>query len=211
MIKNIIFDLGGVLFSINYDRTFVQLGKLVGHDLSVGSWPDWFKNLVIQYETGQIKTENFLLTLQMKRNRVPIPHGNELVKAWNSMLIGWQDDVFSMLELLSRDYRLFILSNINPLHEQQLIYSFTDKSNYLSFLDIFQGVYFSHKIGFRKPDERGFQLIIDEHNLVPEQTLFIDDYPKNILGAQKMGLHNVVHDPDTNINNKIKIYLGLDC
>lgn len=211
MIKNIIFDLGGVLYKINYETTFAQLGKLIGHDLTVGKWPDWFKSLVIQYETGEIPTERFLLNIQMKSRINPIPHGNNLVRAWNAMLVGWEDQVFDMLVRLASQYKLYILSNINPLHEQQLEFSLLENGGLNGLLRWFDGIYFSHKIGFRKPDVRCFEVIVKENDLLPEETLFIDDYPKNILEAKEIGLQCVVHNPKLNINNEIKKYLDLAC
>ena len=59
-IDNIIFDLGGVLFDIEYHKTFEQLGLLLGIDLSINNWPPGFKKVVHAYETGSIKTETFL-------------------------------------------------------------------------------------------------------------------------------------------------------
>lgn len=211
VIKNIIFDLGGVLYKIDYDKTFVQLGILLGHDLTVGQWPDWFKLLVFKYETGKISTEGFLLGLQMKSLSKPVPQGNDLVKAWNSMLIGWEDQVFDMLEYLYQEYNLFILSNINPLHAQQLEYSLSKMNGITGLSKWIKGIYFSHLMGMRKPESGCFEVIIRENNLLPGETLFVDDYPKNILGAQEIGLQCVVHNPNENIYKKIKKYTELVC
>jgi putative hydrolase of the HAD superfamily len=211
LIKNIIFDLGGVLYRIDYSLTFEILGPLLGYDLRVGKWPDWFKDLVYLYETGKISTERFLLSLQQKSTKSITPHGNSIVKAWNAMLIGWQDGVFEMFESLNQSYRLFILSNISPLHVHHLDRSLKDKGGIPGLKKWFEGVYFSNEIHCRKPDRKCFEFIINKHNLLAGETLFIDDYPKNILEAEQIGVICVVHNVKENIKNQINYYLDIVC
>ena len=211
MIKNIIFDLGGVLYRIDYNQTFENLGPLLGYDLRVGKWPDWFKELLYQYETGEIQTERFLWSLQQKSLKPITPQGNSIVKAWNDMLLGWQDGVFEMVESLNSSYKLFILSNINSLHIQHLDRSLQEKGGIPGLKRWFAGVYFSNEIHYRKPDRKCFEFIINKHNLLPAETLFIDDYPKNILEAEEMGIKCMVHNVKENINNQINYYLDIVC
>ena len=124
-IDNIIFDLGGVLYDIEYEKTFIELGIILGIGLEIDKWPPNFIKLVHAYETGNINTETFLWNLQrMSYNRVPLPQN--LIAAWNSMLIGFHDGIIEMLQRLNKDYKLFLLSNNNELHYQHFIKSFND-------------------------------------------------------------------------------------
>ena len=59
---------------------------------------------------------------------------------------------------------------------------------YEVFYKLFKKVYYSHEIGFRKPNKEAFQLILDENNLNSDKVLFIDDSPQHIEGAKKLGL-----------------------
>ena len=124
-VDNIIFDLGGVLFDINYEETFIQLGQLLGMDLKPGAWPDEFDRLITKYETGKINTETFIWNLQRMSLNIT-PHPYNIIQCWNSMLKGWYEGINDMLKELRKDYNIYLLSNINELHYQYLERSFDD-------------------------------------------------------------------------------------
>ena len=52
-------------------------------------------------------------------------------------------------------------------------------------------LYVSYKIGALKPSRRFFEFILDKENVKPEETLFIDDGPKNVEAAKSIGVNTI--------------------
>src|SRR5205085_1400826 len=111
-----------------------------------------------------------------------------IVEAWNALLLDFPGERIELLKTLKKKYRLFLLSNTNSIHHkqfQQQLYQQT--GNYLE--DLFEKTYYSHTIGLCKPDVEAFRLVINENNLNPSETIFVDDSEANITGAKEAGLH----------------------
>ena len=60
------------------------------------------------------------------------------------------------------------------------------------FYHIFDKIYFSHKIGLKKPGKEFFEYVLKENNLNPEECIFIDDAPKNIDAANELGFKGIL-------------------
>lgn len=189
-VNAIIFDLGGVLIDLNYQLTISAF-----EDLGIKD----FKNLYSQanqsgifdaYETGKISTQRFINeVLEFIPSKC---NPNLIVKAWNAMILDFKLDKYDLLVNLKKEQRLYLLSNTNALHVDKVFleWSKISKEPMESFFD---KVYFSHKIGMRKPDSEIFKHVCDENGLNPEDTLFIDDSAQHIEGAKKVGLKTLLH------------------
>ncbi len=140
---------------------------------------------------GKISPEEF--RAQLKRYiKVPITD-EELDTAWMAMLMETPDENIELLKNLKSEYRTFLLSNTNAIHVERYGKILKEKfglDNGLSTL--FENVYYSHKVGMKKPDINIYKLLIDENGLKPEETLFIDDSIQNLESAKKLGI-NVFH------------------
>lgn len=188
-VKNIIFDLGGVILNINYSLTinaFIDLGiknfnELYSQAQQAGLFND--------YETGKTNENDFFDALD-KKTGVSLKR-EDAVKAWNAMLLDLPPERIDLLRQLKNKYRLFLLSNTNETHIAAFTASLekTFKGNPLEA--IFEKIYYSCRCGCRKPDEEIFKSVMDENGLKPEETLFIDDSPQHIEAAQKLGLKTV--------------------
>jgi putative hydrolase of the HAD superfamily len=185
-IKNIIFDLGGVLLNIDYNKSISAFEKLGFPDFS-HTYSQAQQNPVFDaFETGKISEAEFFKTLNRIFNsdfKV-----SELRHCWNAMLLDFPKHRVDLLKHLAKQYRLFLLSNTNVTHQiafDDIIQSCTgiQKLN-----DLFESAYYSHCIGLRKPDEDAFNFVIQENNLNVHETLFIDDSIQHIHGALKVGL-----------------------
>ena len=185
-IKNIIFDLGGVILNIDMKKTELALQQL---------GIDGFSNLLSvhsffrEYETGTIDNATFIRSIQSLASRTSTEQ--DIIQAWNALLLDFPAERIELLKSLGRKYRLFLLSNTNDIHHRQFqeqLYQQT--GNYLE--DFFEKAYYSHTIGLCKPDLACFQYVINENKLDPTQTLFVDDSEANISGAQEAGL-SVLH------------------
>jgi putative hydrolase of the HAD superfamily len=102
-----------------------------------------------------------------------------------------------LLKQLKKDFNLYLLSNTNSIHITEFENKIGSKQ-YKEFYQLFDKVYYSHKIGHRKPNAEAFQLIIEENNLIAEEILFIDDSPQHIEGAKKLGIktYHLLDDED---------------
>jgi putative hydrolase of the HAD superfamily len=121
-----------------------------------------------------------------------------VVNAWNALLLDFPVERIELLRTLRKKYRLFLLSNTNSIHHkkfQQQI--FRQTGNYLE--DLFEKTYYSHTIGLCKPDAAAFRLVIEENDLDPAETIFVDDTEANMTGAKEAGLHVAHIRPNTTI------------
>ncbi|HTL06960.1 MAG TPA: HAD family phosphatase [Chitinophagaceae bacterium] len=195
-VKNIIFDLGGVILNIDFKKTedaFVDLGF---EDFRQYMTQFHITPFFEEYETGKIDDAAFIRGIQAIAGKTLLPE--QIVTAWNALLLNFPPERIALLEQLSKQYRLFLLSNTNALHHarfQQKLYDQTGK--YLE--DLFEKAYYSHAVHLRKPAAAIYQLVLDENNLQPQETLFIDDTPSNFKGAEESGIQTFYLAPPMTI------------
>lgn len=188
-IKHIIFDLGGVILNIDYQRTdkaFTDLGvKNFSELYSQFHANPLFENL----ETGRVENADFVDAM-----RPYLPEGTPdqaIIDAWNAMLLDFPVARLQLLQQLSQYYNLYLLSNTNAIHLHALN-AILEKSRGIPSLDMFfNKCYYSHEIGYRKPEKEAYQIILDENDLQPAQTLFIDDTLPNVEAAKELGIQTI--------------------
>lgn len=195
MIKNIIFDFGGVLLDLDMQRSYDALGKLTGQSYTLETLPPAFKERVVAYETGKINTESFIWFWQNVCHP-NVPQGDEIIRAWNAMLLGWQPEKFAFLERLRSHYRVFLLSNTNPLHLEWVKKDLKNNHGISDFESrFFDKVFYSHEMGLHKPDVETYKTVLRDSVLEASQTLFIDDNVLNVQSAASLGIHVYHHNP----------------
>ena len=94
--KNIVFDFGGVLLDIDYNKTLEALQNLIGIAFDPNTLSPNSLKFLHDFENGRISTETFLWNLQHMSAK-EMPQGIDLIKAWNAMLIGWDKEKFQDL------------------------------------------------------------------------------------------------------------------
>lgn len=184
-IKNIIFDLGGVIYAIDYHSTILAFEALGINDFESVYAKAGQSNLFDDIETGAISKDKFVSDL--KKMMDGIATEEQIIDAWNAMLIDFMEDAIDCLKRLKGSHRIFLLSNTNEIHIQE-IEKRAGKKHFEDFCQLFEKVYLSHEIGMRKPHPEVFQYIINEQSLSEEETLFIDDSPQHVKGAIETGL-----------------------
>jgi FMN phosphatase YigB (HAD superfamily) len=179
MIDTIIFDFGDIFINLDKQATIDGLQRL-----GLTSWNEDLDRLNISFEKGEISRDNFLLGIQ---KHIPNASIDEILAAWNAVLLDFPLHRLEFLQLLSQKYRLFLLSNTDAIHinhfEQREGASF-----YSDFYQCFEKVYFSYEMGMRKPDTEIYHALIRQHELSPKRTLFIDDKKENTDAAKALGL-----------------------
>ncbi len=180
MIDTIIFDFGDIFINLDKQATVDGLKKL-----GLSSWNEDLDRLNISFEKGQISRDNFLLGIKKAILTATI---EDILAAWNAVLLDFPLHRLEFLQLLSQKYRLFLLSNTDAIHidhfEQREGASF-----YGDFYQCFEKVYFSYEMGMRKPDAEIYHALIRQHELSPKRTLFVDDKKDNTEAAKALGLH----------------------
>lgn len=206
MIRNIIFDFGGVLMDLDFMLTVKGLHKTLKFDFKDKEFVNWFLELFKQFEKDAVSEGDFLRQLSTRAD-IDAPD-SEIIHAWNAMMIGLRKERFTMLKELKEKYGVYLLSNSNHIHYRAMMIMVKDMFGDLDFhSEFFHRAYYSQELKMRKPDKEIFDHICLENNLVKEETLFIDDLQPNIDGAIAAGLKAVRHDPKTEITEQIQTYI----
>jgi putative hydrolase of the HAD superfamily len=186
-VKNIIFDLGGVIIDIDYN-----LAAKAFKDLGIVDFDNFYSKakqstLFDDFEKGFISNEDFRVQL---RSYLPSSITDlQIDNAWNAMLLGIPASRIDFIQQIAAKYRIFLLSNTNRIHIEAFTIYNDEKFGKGYFESIFEYCYFSSDIGMRKPDAEIFEFVLSENGLLKEETIFIDDSIQHIDGALKIGLH----------------------
>jgi FMN phosphatase YigB (HAD superfamily) len=196
-IKNIIFDYGNVIFNIDFNKV-AQAWK----DLGIHNADEFYghrkqDDVFNALECGQISPEGFRDRIRELTHK-PGLTDQQIDGAWNNIFVGIPPGNHELLLQLKSKYRTFLLSNINAIHYDYVHdylkreYEMDDNS------ELFEKTYYSHLVGKRKPDAGIFEQVLQENQLDPAETLFIDDSPQHLETAKKLGLQTyLMTAPDT--------------
>jgi len=196
-IRNLIFDLGGVIIDLSVDDTLQAFSDLSGmekekvNELYVSS-PGFEA-----YEKGLMTDEDFR---DFVREVFSIQSSAaEIDTCWTAMLKGLPVERLQLLRKLRENYYVFLLSNTNSIHvnyiNQMMLPAIGQHGNSLD--SYFHRAYYSHMMKKRKPNADIFEQVLEENSLLPEQTLFLDDNISNLEGAKQLGIKTVhVVTPD---------------
>ena len=184
MIKNIIFDFGGVIYDIDHNLNKIAFEKLGVKDFDLLYSHHIQDHLFEDFETGNLSEAEF-----RRGFRKYLPKSisdQELDHAWCSLLKGVQREKIDLLQQLRENYQLYLLSNTTIIHYRHFI---KELNLITDFRDLFHGIYFSHEMGMRKPNRRFYLKVLEDHRLMAQECLFIDDLEANILAAKELGFH----------------------
>ncbi len=179
MIDTIIFDFGDVFINLDKEATPLALKKL-----GLKEWNSNLDALNLDFEKGNISETEFILGFQ---NYIPNASIHEIREAWNAVLLDFPLYRLEFLQMIAKKHKLYLLSNTDSIHIERFQHK-AGISFYRDFYQCFEKVYFSFELGMRKPDSAIFEFVIKEHNLLPKNTLFVDDNLQNIESAEKLGL-----------------------
>ncbi|MGN5954143.1 HAD family hydrolase [Sphingobacterium lactis] len=190
-IKNVILDYGNVIYMIDFAR--VRQAFL---DLGISQVDEFFghrgqDSLFDAFDRGEITAAQFRDGVREKANR-PDLTDQQIDDAWNSLLVGVPAGKHELLEQLHARYRMFLLSNNNEIHYAYCMNHIKEVYQVESNDQFFEKTYYSHLAGLRKPDLKIFELVLQENDLDPSETLFIDDSPQHLEGAKQLGIHTAL-------------------
>jgi len=202
-IKNIIFDYGNVIFHINFQQVadawktlgITNADEFYGHRQQ----DDVFNAL----ERGEITPSAFRDRIRVLTHK-PQLTDQQIDNAWNAIFIGIPKGNHELLLEIKKKYRTFLLSNINAIHYDYVHDYLQREYNMKDNSALFEKVYYSHLMGKRKPDAGIFEQVLQENDLNPAETLFIDDSPQHLETAKKLGLQTYLMTAPDNIQDYFK-------
>lgn len=181
MIKNVIFDLGGVVLG----RDFQRLGEVLGQTFAFISadaefpayWSEFDRGTYTREEVTRMLAEDYNLTLEDAHCQVqkllealqPIPETEELIR-----------------ELKARGIKCYVLSNMSGEFYAELLK--------FPVFELFDGAVVSYQERVNKPDKKIYEIIISRYGLEPSETVFADDKIANTEAASRFGIHTVTYD-----------------
>lgn len=204
-VKNIIFDLGGVILNLDIASTIKGFQALGASDFpSVytqlkqhGLFDDFDKGLISEHDFHLQFNELTGLNLRF----------DTFEKVWNDMLLDFPAHRLQYLKDIKCDYRTFLLSNTNDTHVRAFEAQLVSQWQIPNLEPFFEKTYYSCRIGMRKPDTEIFRFVLDSHGLNAEETLFIDDSPQHVEGAKKCGINGILLLPGQDMTKVVPTLL----
>lgn len=188
MIKTIIFDFGDVFLDLDKAATKRELERL-----DVQNFSEEMLQKNKEYEKGLISSEEFI---ESYCRSYPQLTSEEFKRSWNAILLKFPEHRLQFLKKLQKEgkYRLILLSNTNDIH---IDWVKENISCFEEFKNCFDAFYLSQEINLRKPEHSIYEFVLSQHELKPEETLFIDDMPENTRAAAELNIHTWNIDPTT--------------
>ena len=183
--KNIIFDLGGVLAGLDGQRCIEAFNSLGCERISYYVEKHLTEDLFYNIEIGNISTEDFCN--EVRRMTDCQATDEQIVWAWNQLLLDIPDVKKERLLQLRDKYRLFLLSNTNDMHWSYCVEKLFRYQEW-GVTDYFDQTFVSYEMHLAKPYEEIYSEVLRQAGIKAEETLFIDDSKANIEGAHALGI-----------------------
>ena len=183
MIKNIVFDIGGVILHWNLNEmmsyfTSSEEDKKFIVD-NIYNSPEWAIDGLI--DIGYITQDDFVRNIQERTNHAKDELVADFIYNYYKLFHIKEDVVDIIKTLKDKGYNVYILSNINKY--------VVDRINAEELLKIVDGYVLSYEVHEIKPHEPIYKELLNKYSLIPSETLFIDDMDANIETANKLGIN----------------------
>lgn len=205
-IRHILFDLGAVLLNIDYN-----LPVLAFKELGVQNFDQLFSHagqseLFNLWETGKISRRDFAQAVR-EWSGLQLSE-EEIFTAWNSILLDLPIHRIEFLKSLHNRYEVSLLSNTNEVHVAAFEKIAEETLGPGQWRKAFNGeIFYSNQIGLRKPHPRTFLYVLNKIGFRPEETLFIDDTPGHVRGAESVGIRGLVLPHGSEVGPEVEKYL----
>ena len=185
-VRNIIFDLGGVLVDLDFKAAINGLQEAGFANVKEQLLAFDRGGIFQKFELGEMTADEFRAAI--RENSTVELTDNEVDTLWNLMLLEVPREKLELILELRGKYMVYLLSNTNSIHWD---YVCKNAFNYRGFRvnDYFEETFLSYEMHLAKPDKAIFEKVLHDANLLPEETLFIDDSEANCKAAQEVGIH----------------------
>lgn len=193
--KNIVFDLGNVLFKFEPDEILDGLfndyhtkEKLKQSVFKTTIWRELDRGSLSLFQAKKI----FIDKNPDLKDEIEI-----LLDNWKNFLHPIDENV-KLLPELKKNNRLYILSNF---HEEAFNYI----TNKYSFFELFDGMVVSYEVKLIKPERKIYEILLSRYSLVPQDTIFVDDTEENIKAAQELGINGLLYKSELSLEDLFKL------
>ncbi len=199
MIKNLIFDVGNVLFHYRWLEALMDTGMTQEQAAEAG--PKIFDETPLwrEFDAGNIDLPGIIegygeLFPEFKDNIA------EFITRAERMPID-RPEVWEKMKLLKdKGYRIYLLSNYSD-------YLFNRHTEGKAFLDYIDGRVVSYEVHVTKPDKEIYEILLSKYDLKPEESLFFDDREENVQTAVSLGISGCVVKSREHINKELESLL----
>ncbi|MFT4031424.1 MAG: HAD family phosphatase [Siphonobacter sp.] len=202
MIKNLIFDMGNVIIDIDVPRTYRAFAQMAGISEEEATRLFHEKAFFHQFEIGKIGETDFRDLLRKEFNTSWTDE--EIDAAWCELLLDMPKERLERIEALRKNYRVFLLSNTNSIHVQEIVRR-AEKHGY-DFLSMFEIPFLSYEMGFMKPNPEFYRQCLQKGGLDATESIFIDDNADNIEAAKTVGISTIWLNPIGSMLDKLIDY-----
>lgn len=194
--------MGGVIINLNTQNTVQAFNRLSSVPFESIYTTKKQSDLFDQFDKGTISDFDFFTRLRTTlRYNGP---DEQLLVAWNAMLLGVPENRLDVLISAKQNYSTYLLSNTNETHITAFERDLYETHGVKNFEDYFDKVYYSCRMGMRKPDKEIFEKVLTENELNPSETVFIDDSPQHVKGAGECGINAYLLQPHMEIGDLLE-------
>ncbi len=185
-VEIVVFDLGGVVMDVVFDKTLdafarLDIGRVDKGDIIAGK-DSFFRELEVGEITGPEFIDKFRLAYPASKN---IPE-EAIWEAWHALLQPYESERIELLKKIAGNYKIYLFSNTNAPHREVFRRMFREQFG--SELDsLFEKCYYSDVLHLRKPDPAAYEAITKDLGVEPGKILFIDDTAANVEQARACG------------------------
>ena len=185
-IKNIVFDLGGGLVDLDFKAAINGLQQAGFANVKEQLMAFDQGGIFQKFELGEMTADEFRTAI--RENSTVTLTDEEIDALWNAMLLEIPREKLELILDLRGKYMVYLLSNTNSIHWD---YVCKNAFNYRGFRvnDYFEETFLSYEMHLAKPNKAIFEKVLHDANLLPEETLFIDDSEANCKAAEEVGIH----------------------
>jgi len=187
-IKNIVFDLGAVIIPIDFEKTFQAFSILSSLPVEEIKRRYQATSLFVDFEKGIIGNFAFLQQLRLLLEVNTSVTDQQLIDAWNTLLLPIPKERVERIKTLAPNYRLFLLSNTNPIHIKDVNRILFECTSVSALEELFETTWYSYDLGLIKPHAEIYTSILEIKGLQANETVFLDDNADNISGALSVGI-----------------------
>lgn len=195
MIKAVVFDMGGVLLSLDIQRC-INAFKEIGFE-DIENYINIYhqQGFIGDLEEGRINEDQFFE--ECLKHCAPGTTREDVFHCFICLLDGLNMPVVEILKQLRGKYDLYLLTNNNPLSRRAFDNLMLE--NGLRSEDIFTRQFYSYELKLQKPGREIFEKVIQGIGRTPEEILFVDDAPANCKAAEALGIKTVLYRPGADI------------
>lgn len=195
-VRTLIFDLGNVIINLLDDQHWYQNLSAVCKEMELMRLKN--AGFFDEFEKGNLTELEFLHSLKTIAINTAVTD-YDIIAAWNTILLEIPLSRVDMLKKLKQKYRVILLSNTNIIHIPKIEVYCMSAFGENCLQTCFHHAYFSYDLHERKPDAEIYEQVRGLEDFLPNETLFFDDKPENLIYPSRMGIQTFLVDQEISL------------